>query len=175
MPYPTELLISQVVRIVAMYAFTIMMLRLAGKRRIASLSPADLIIIIALGSAVGDVLVYPQGVVPIEFAMLAVGLVIVLQIAVSKATEKNPALSYIIEGKRTMLIKDGKVLDANIDAEDVSYDDLREMLAERGVANASQVQEAHLERSGELSIILKPLEGRQALLPRRRFLHRKRL
>lgn len=168
-----ERLFPQFMRIVAMYVFTIVMLRIAGKRRIASLSPADLIIIIALGSAVGDVLVYPQDVVPIEIAMLAVGTIVALQIILGKITEKNPDMAFIIEGKRTLLIENGKINEANLDYEDVSHEDLEEMLAERGVDGITQVKKAYLERSGELSIILKPESGK--LTPRRRTLKRKRL
>ena len=51
----------QLVRIIVIYVFTIIMLRIAGKRRIAHLSAFDILIIIALGSAVGDVMVYGEG------------------------------------------------------------------------------------------------------------------
>ncbi len=166
-------LFLQFIRIIAMYIFTIVMLRIAGKRRIASLSPADLIIIIALGSAVGDVLVYPQDVVPIEIAMLAVGTIVLLQIILGKLTEKNPQIAFIIEGRRTLLIENGKIHEKNLDYEDVSHEDLEEMLAERGLEGISHVKKAYLERSGELSIILSPEGGK--LSPRRRTLKRKRL
>lgn len=164
--------LPQLARIVVMYLFTIAMLRIAGKRRLASLSPADLIIIIALGSAVGDVLIYPPDIVSLEIAMLAVATIIVLQIIISKAVEKHPKIAYIVEGKRTLLIEDGKILERNLDDEDVSHDDLEEMLAERGVDNPSEVHKAYLERSGEVSIILKPVKGQSRQLLRKRIRRR---
>jgi len=140
-----------------MYIFTVIVLRFAGKRRLAHLSPADLIIIIALGSAVGDVLIYPQSTTQLELAMLAVATIVILQVAMSKITEKSPIASYLIEGRRTILIKNGKAIVKNMDYEDVSWEDLYEMLAEKGVESPKQVKEAYLERSGELSVILSPI------------------
>lgn len=148
---------GQLARILVMYFFVIVMLRIAGKRRLAHLSTSDIIIIIALGSAVGDVLIYPQSVVQLEFAMLAVASIIILQIVMTKLSEKNRFFSYLFEGKRTLLVRNGQKLAKNLDDEDISDEDLEEMLAEKGVPHVSYVKEAYLERSGEFSVFLKPI------------------
>jgi len=148
----------QLVRIIAIYLFTIVMLRLAGKRRIAHLSPFDILIIIALGSAVGDVMVYGEDTIPLVSGITVVFAVIVLQIAVSKATERSKLLSYLVHGKGTEMIRRGHIVRHNLEAEDLTEDELMELLRERGVERASQVKEAVLEKSGELGVIL--YEGR---------------
>ncbi|MCL6088810.1 MAG: DUF421 domain-containing protein [Candidatus Marsarchaeota archaeon] len=145
---------GQLVRVALMYFFALAVLRFAGKRRLARLSPMDLIIIIALGSAVGDVLIYPQNIVGIGNAMVAIAAVIFLQIAMSKLVEKNRRIAYILEGNPTLLIHNGRILRKNLDDEDISEDDLMEMLREQSISSASRVREAYLERSGELGVLL---------------------
>jgi len=144
----------QLVRIIVIYIFTIIMLRIAGKRRIAHLSAFDILIIIALGSAVGDVMVYGEDVVPLMNGIVVVFAVIALQIIVSKLTEHNKSLSYLVHGKGTEVIRRGHIVHHNLEAEDLTEDELMELLRERGVEKASQVKEAVLEKSGELGVIL---------------------
>lgn len=144
----------QLVRILAIYVFTIIMLRLAGKRRIAHLSAFDILIIIALGSAVGDVMVYGEGTVPLVSGITVVFAVIVLQILVSKLTEHSKLLSYLVHGKGTEIIRGGHVVRHNLEVEDLTEDELMELLREKGVGSVSEVKEAVLERSGELGVVL---------------------
>src|SRR3989344_4532549 len=145
---------SHVARVVIIYLFTLAMLRIAGKRRLAHLSGFDILIIIALGSAVGDVMVYPESTVPLFDGILVVFLVIFLQIATSKLTEHHKTLAYIVHGKGTELVRNGRIVLHNLEAEDVTEEELYELLREKGVSNASEVKEAVLERSGELGVIL---------------------
>lgn len=60
-----------------MFAYTIILVRLLGKRGIGQLSPFELVIIIALGSAVGDPMFYPD--VPLFHAMVVVTVIVLLQ------------------------------------------------------------------------------------------------
>jgi len=156
---------AQLIRIVLMYFFALVVLRFAGKRRLARLSPMDLIIIIALGSAVGDVLIYPQDIVGIGNAMVAIAAVVGLQIIMSKLAEKNERMAYIIEGKPTILIRNGRILRQNLDDEDISEDDLKEMLREQSISSVSRVRGAYLERSGDLSVLLRT--GRRKKIKRK--------
>ncbi len=142
------------VRILAIYFFTLFMLRIAGKRRMANLSPFDILIIIALGSAVGDAMVYSESVTPLQNALLAVFVVIMLQIIITKLTEHHKSLSAIIHGQGAEVINRGKILRQSLEDEDLSEDELMELLREKGVGSVSQVRLAVLERSGDLGIIL---------------------
>jgi len=144
----------QLLRILAIYLFTLFMLRIAGKRRIAHLSAFDILIIIALGSAVGDVMVYPESTVPLASGLLVVFTVVSLQILVTKMTEHNRSLSFIVHGRGTELIRYGRIVYHNLEVEDLTEDELYELLREKGVGTASEVKKAVLERSGELGVIL---------------------
>lgn len=145
---------TQFLRICAIYFFTLFMLRIAGKRRIARLSAFDILVIIALGSAVGDVMLYAQDVVALERGAFVVLTVIGLSIIVTKVAEHHKALAYVIYGKGTDIIRSGRIVTHNLEAEDLTEDELMELLREKGVGRVSEVKEAVLERNGELGIIL---------------------
>lgn len=167
-------MLTQLARIVAIYLFTLVMLRIAGKRRAASLSPFDILIIIALGSAVGDAMVYPDSVVSLQGAMLVVFSVIALQIIVSKLTEHNELLSFLVHGKGTDVIRNGSIIWENLENEDLTEDELMELLREKGVGEVSKVKEAVLEKSGDLGIILYEGSGRRPMMRRKRLTVRRR-
>ena len=159
----------QLARIIAIYFFTLFMLRIAGKRRIAHLSAFDILIIIALGSAVGDVMLYPDSEASLVRGATAVFAVIALQILVSKLTEHNKTLGYLVHGKGTEVIRRGKIVWHNLESEDLTEDELMELLREKGVGRVSEVKEAVLERSGEIGLILYGEgSGRRQSLVRRR-------
>ncbi|MEM2137846.1 MAG: DUF421 domain-containing protein [Candidatus Anstonellaceae archaeon] len=145
---------TQIIRILLIYVFTLAMLRIAGKRRMASLSPFDILIIIALGSAVGDAMLYSESVTPLRNAIMAVFVVVLLQIAITKLTEHHPLLSFIIHGKSREVIKEGRIIYQALEDEDLNEDELLELLRGKGVGSVSAVKSAVLERSGDLGIIL---------------------
>lgn len=157
---------TQLLRILLIYFFMLFMLRIAGKRRMASLSPFDILIIIALGSAVGDAMIYSEGVIPMQNALLAVFVVILLKIGVTKLTEHHPFLSFIVHGESREVIKEGKIIFQALEDEDLNQDELLELLRGKGVGAISTVKSAILERSGDLGIIL--YEGQRRLQVKRK-------
>ena len=61
----------------------------------------------------------------------------------------------IFEGKSTVLIKDGKVLEDNLKQEKYTSDELLELLRGNGAFSIAEVEFAVLEPSGELNVLLK--------------------
>ncbi|WP_459501809.1 DUF421 domain-containing protein [Bacillus sp. C1] len=77
---------------------------------------------------------------------------------------KNKHLRNFIEGKATVFIKDGKVLEDNLKKENYTIDELLELLRQRSVFNISDVEFAVLESGGELNVLLK--RDKQPLTPK---------
>ena len=68
---------------------------------------------------------------------------------------KNKAARDFFEGKSTVLIKDGKVLEDNLKKEKYTSDELLELLRGNGAFSIAEVEFAVLEPSGELNVLLK--------------------
>ena len=73
---PALFYLEIVVRTVIVYSYTLLLLRWIGGRSVAQLSMVEFLLVIALGSAVGDALFYPE--VPLLHAMAAISLVVLI-------------------------------------------------------------------------------------------------
>jgi len=158
----------QIARIIVIYFFALLMLRIAGKRRIARLSAFDILVIIALGAAVGDVMLYSEAQVPLWSGILVVFAVIFLQICISKLTEHHKFISFLVHGKATEVIRNGAIVWHNLESEDLTEDELMELLREKGIGDVKRVKEAVLEKSGELGLVLFDKKASRKVALRRR-------
>jgi len=113
-------------------------------------------------------LFYPHDIVGIGNGMVAVAAIVLLQILMSKLVEKNKDFAFLVEGNPTLLVQNGKILRQNLDDEDLSEDDLMEMLREQSISSLSNTKKAYLERSGDLGLILKT--GKKRRVKRKRVL-----
>ena len=68
---------------------------------------------------------------------------------------KEQNSSRFFEGKSTVLIKDGKILEDNLKKEKYTSDELLELLRGKSAFSIAEVEFAVLEPSGELNVLLK--------------------
>ena len=84
---PPLFLLEIAIRTIIIYAYTLFLLRWLGSRTVGQLSTVEFLLVIALGSAVGDAMFYPD--VPLIQSMLVVTVVVVanklLDISISKS------------------------------------------------------------------------------------------
>jgi uncharacterized membrane protein YcaP (DUF421 family) len=138
------------VRTVVMYLYTLAIARVLGKRGLGHLSPFELVIIVALGSAVGDPMFYPD--VPLLHGILVITVVVILQRVLEEFTERSRPLEILIESKPRRLVADGVVDAEALDKEELTQAELFTALRENGIENLGQVRLAYLEPSGSISV-----------------------
>lgn len=140
-----------VLRSVIMYVYTFGMVRLMGKRASQQLTPFELLIVIALGSAVGDPMFYPD--VPLVAALLVITVIVALGKLVSLIGQYNNQAEHIIEGIPYMVITDGRLNWKGLDHEVIAREELFGELRAKGIEQLGQVKYACVEQSGVISII----------------------
>lgn len=133
-----------------MYFFIIFVYRLMGKKEVGQLSIVDLIVSILIAELIALSIQEDQkslliSVVPI---LVLVG----VQILISFITLKNDKLRYIIDGKPTLIIKNGKLNFTEMSKLRYSLDDLLTQLRLQGVKSIDKVKYAILENNGNLSV-----------------------
>lgn len=141
---------SLICKTIFMYFFIIFVYRLMGKKEVGQLSIIDLIVSILIAELValsigGDEKSIFLSVVPI---LVLVG----VQMLISYITLKNEKLRYIIDGKPTILIKNGKLNFTEMSKLRYSLDDLLTQLRLQGVKSIDKVKYAILENNGSLSV-----------------------
>jgi len=139
-----------VTRTVIIYVYTFILLRIFGRRTKASMSIMDVIVIVALGSAVGDVAFYPE--VPILHCLLVVTIIVGINKALVELSEKSHKIRDFIEGDATVVVRDGVIQMDALRSTSIGRAALLELIREKSVCNLSQIALAVLEPSCKLSI-----------------------
>ncbi len=148
------LLAEIVVRTGFLYAFMLLMMRLLGKRALGHLSPFELIVVIALGSSVGDPMMHPD--VPLLNGMAVIVAVVVLDRSIAWVKSTHASVELAVESKTVLMIESGRVLKGHSHRERVAFDEIHMMLRQKGFTNLAEVKAAYLETSGELSVQCEP-------------------
>lgn len=139
-------------RTIFLYCYALMNIRIIGKQGLTQLSPFQLIIIISLGSAIGDPMFYQN--VPLIYGMIVISTIVSLERFTIWIMGKSLKMHKLVEGWPALLIKDGKIIHEELRRQRLSLSEFLEMLRLRGVKDTGQVEYAFLETSGNLSIIL---------------------
>ncbi len=146
---PPLFLLEIAVRTVIIYGYTLLLIRWIGSRSIAQLSLVEFLLVIALGSAVGDAMFYPD--VPLVHCMIVITLVVLLDKALSHAVARYPRLEDAIEGKSIELMRDGIINCAVLERINFGHDELFEQLRLKDVKQTGEVEAAYLETNGTIS------------------------
>ncbi|MGI8517163.1 MAG: DUF421 domain-containing protein [Acidimicrobiia bacterium] len=139
-----------VVRTSIMYLYTLGIVRVIGKRGLGHLSPFELVIIVALGSSVGDPMFYED--IPVIHGITVITVVVMLQRVLQEITERSPKLEAIFESKARTMITDGVLDQHALEKENLSERELFSALRDREVEHLGQVRLAFLEPSGQITV-----------------------
>jgi uncharacterized membrane protein YcaP (DUF421 family) len=140
-------------RAVVIFFISLVMVRIAGLRTLGKQSSFDIVTSLILGAILGRAVVTDQSFIGSILAALVLAL---LHRFFAWLGYKNKIAGAIIKGRNIILIKDGVRLYENMSKVHVTENDILEAMRRDGNINdPDQIQEAHLERSGEISIIKK--------------------
>ena len=151
---PPLFLLEVVFRTMVMYGYTLFAVRYLGKRGTGQLTIFDFIVVIVLGSAVGDPMFYHD--VPLLYGIIIVTLVILIERAINQWSNRNPKVEAYIESTPTLLVSNGVVLDDALRKEELSRLEIMMELREKGIRNTGEVECAFIEPSGRISVFRFP-------------------
>ena len=139
-----------VVRTVIIYGYTLLLLRWIGGRSVGQLSVIEFLLVIALGSAVGDSPFYPE--VPLLHAMAAITIVVLFNKLLDNAMARSERLQLVVDGRPTTLIEAGRMLTDRVGALNMGPAEIKEAMRIAGIRNFGEVEYAYLEASGKISL-----------------------
>ncbi len=142
-----------IVRTTIIFLVAFIVIRIRGRKQLAQLTLFDILIVIALGSAVGDVMIYSEEVVSLLRSIIAIGtLAILIHLVEFVACRAPKKITRIIYGDSTIIIKDGKLIKKNFIKTNLTEDQLRAKLREKNIQYYSEAKIVRLEPDGELSV-----------------------
>ena len=136
----------------AVFAILLLVLRMLGKRAHHNLRPMQQMLLIALGSAAGDVMLYPD--VPVGYTAMILFGVTGLTVLLELASGRSRMVRDYVESRPRVLVRNGKV---DWDALRRERTTRRELFAElriKGARSLSQVDAAILEVTGDISVFV---------------------
>jgi uncharacterized membrane protein YcaP (DUF421 family) len=144
---PLELM----VRGTAMYWFIFALFRLVLRRDTGSLAVADVLLLVLIADAAqngmsGDYDSIGEG-------CLLVGTIAAWNVVVDWLAFRFPRLRRMLQAPPLKLVRDGRMVRANMRRELMTEDDLMAALREHGVESLAQVKLAMMESGGEISVL----------------------
>lgn len=140
---------SIILRTLFMYFFVIAVYRVMGKKEVGQLSIIDLIVSILIAELVAIAI---EGKKSILMSVIPIIMLTITQIFISYITLKSEKIRDIIDGKPTVIIKNGKLNFTEMSRLRYSLDDLVSQLRLQGVKSIEKVKYAVLENNGSLSV-----------------------
>lgn len=149
---PPAFYLEIVLRILMLVALLLIVVRVLGKRGQQNLSPMQQMLMIALGSAAGDVMLYPQ--VSMGSAATVLIGVTLLTITIDKASTHSRRVRDYLESRPTVLMLEGQIVVENMLHQRTTTRELYATLRQQGAVALEQVELAVLEVTGEISVVL---------------------
>lgn len=146
-----HVLLQIVLRTGVIYLLVLVGVRLSGKREVGQMTPFDLTLLLLLSNSVQNAMTGPD--TSLLGGAVAAGTLLLLNYLVADVAGLSRRFRKLVEGEPSLLIHDGKIIEAHMAKEHVSLDELDRSLREHGINSADQVALAVLEVDGSISCL----------------------
>lgn len=135
------------------FIYSLVLIRLSGRRSFGLRNPMDNIIAILLGAILSRGVVGASPLLPVSASCLVV---VLLHRSFGWLIVRYPWFSHLVEGNKIVLYKDGKLERKNLSRALLSEEDVMEGIRESAMTDdLSQIDKVYLERNGGISAIKK--------------------
>ena len=146
-----------VLRAATLYAFLVVLFRVAGRRTLSEMTSFDFVLLLVVGEATQQALLGED--FSMTNAFLVILTLVALDIGMSLGKQRSKWIEKWVDGVPTILVEEGRPLKDRMDKARVDLDDVLEAARKlRGLERIEQVRYAVLECNGEITIIPKPPE-----------------
>lgn len=147
---PTSFLLEVLIRTVIMYLVLLVILRLMGKRMGGQLTIAELAVMVTLGAIICVPMQVPdKGIVQGIFVLLCAW---AFQRGFTLLGIRSSKMENIIQGKEAVLLKDGVIEVKQLEAANISRQQLYGVLRAQNIFNLGAVERVYIEASGLFSV-----------------------
>jgi uncharacterized membrane protein YcaP (DUF421 family) len=133
------------------YAFIVFVLRVTGKRTLSKMNAFDLIVTVALGSTVANILLSSE--VTLAEGMVALGLLVTLQYVVTWLSVRVPFFQRLVKAEPRLLYYERRFLEDAMRRERISREEILAAARNKGIGTMDDVSSVILETDGTLSIL----------------------
>ena len=150
-PDPSSIL-SVIIRTAIIATLVFVIVKWLGGKGIGQLSPFGLLIVVGLGSAIGDPMIYKE--ISIPQAMAAVIIAVIFFKVIDYLTLKSRRFRESIEPKPILLVKHGSIVNEGLKRAKMDMAEFEAEMRLSGLENAREIKYARLESNGKISFIM---------------------
>lgn len=148
-----ETILMFAVRAVVVFAIAVVYVRLGGKRIFDKNSAFDIVTAIMLGSILSRAITDSSPFIP---TLVAGAFLVATHRLLALISYRSDRFGNLIKGVRSILVKDGKIQEDNMRDSNITEQDLLSAArAQARINSLDEIEEAYLERSGDISILPK--------------------
>lgn len=145
---------EKVVRTIAVYVGILVIIRVAGKRLMAQMNSLDLVVVLLLSNVVQNAVIGDDS--SLSGGLLGAAVLVVVNSLLDRLAQLVPALDRVLNGRSTEVVHEGRVHDTALVRLGVTRQELVNALQQQGVEEVADVESAHMEPGGTLTVKTRP-------------------
>ncbi|MFE4707049.1 DUF421 domain-containing protein [Peribacillus simplex] len=149
MPDWIEIVLRSLFFLIVLFVIT----KVLGKKQLSQLSFFEYVTGITIGNVGAELATKVEG--NIIHGVLSILVFAIAPFIAGSISLKSKTFRDLVEGKASVFIKDGKVMEDNLKKEKYTIDELLGLLRKKDVFDISEVEFALLEANGDFSVMLK--------------------
>jgi uncharacterized membrane protein YcaP (DUF421 family) len=149
MPGWIEIVLRSLFFLIVLFVIT----KVLGKKQLSQLSFFEYVTGITIGNVGAELATKVEG--NIIHGVLSILVFAIAPFIAGSISLKSKTFRDLVEGKASVFIKDGKVMEDNLKKEKYTIDELLGLLRKKDVFDISEVEFALLEADGDFSVMLK--------------------
>jgi uncharacterized membrane protein YcaP (DUF421 family) len=137
---------EKMLRPIVVYIFLVLLLRVFGKRELAQLNPFDLVVLLSLSNTVQNAIIGDDN--SVSGGLIGAFTLLLVNYLVVRFLFRHRRLDQIIEGKPSVLVRDGRVCKDALAKELITMAELKTLARRRGFEGLHEVETCVLEPGG---------------------------
>lgn len=147
---PPLFLLEIILRTLVVYIYALVLLHWLGSRAIGQLSTIEFLLVIALGSAVGDPMFQPE--IPLIHSMLVITVVVLANKGLDLLIQRSTAAESLIDGRPVEAVRDGELSPDFLKRQPLTENELFQGLRSAGIRNLGELELAYVESDGTVTV-----------------------
>lgn len=141
---------SSVLHVAVTFAVLLLAFRVIGKRELGRLSPFELVTLMLIPEILSNSV---QGQGGLLSALAGLSTILLLVLLTSVLAQRFELVQKTLESEPTVLVANGRLLEANMNRERIGPDELFSEMRKQGLARLSEVRWGILESSGNVTFV----------------------
>ncbi len=139
-------ILEKILRPILVYVFLVLLLRVFGKRELAQLNPFDLVVLLSLANTVQNAIIGEDN--SVVGGLIGAFTLIFVNYLVVRFLFRHRRLDQVVEGKPTVLIRDGHVCKDQLAKELITVHELQTVVRRQGFEGIHELEACILEPGG---------------------------